>query len=317
VLSEIPREWARALEGWIACSHEDHLGGDQPPDTGDLAILFQTIVGAWPLGLAPDDQSGRSAYAKRIAAWQQKALREAKLRTDWSAPNERYERIMIEFIARLFVGPSDLLNDIAAFARRVAPVGAVNSLAQTLIKLTAPGVPDLYQGTEYWDFSLVDPDNRSPVDFAAREKSLTAHQDGGDLAAQWPNGVIKQWMITRTLATRTKVPELFAEGAYLPLETTGPMARHFAAFGRLSQNSAAIIAFCRFAAELIADDGQLPTLHCTKTVVRIPPELRGTYTDVFGTTQPVYAQIDLQSAQIFGALPVAYLIRVAEPESRA
>ena len=123
-------------------------------------------------GLVATDKPGLAAYAERIAAWQQKAVREAKLHTDWSAPNESYERAAAEFIDRLFTEPADLLQEIAAFVRRIAAAGAANGLAQTVIKLTAPGVPDIYQGTEYWDLSLVDPDNRAAVDFAAREKSL-------------------------------------------------------------------------------------------------------------------------------------------------
>ena len=142
------------------------------PSAGDIAILLQTVVGAWPPGLEPTDRERLAAYAKRIVAWQQKALREATLFSDWSAPNEPYERAARELVAWLLAGPSELLTEIADFAWRIAPAGAVNGLAQVLLKLTAPGVPDIYQGTEYWDFSLIDPDNRTPVDFAARKRTL-------------------------------------------------------------------------------------------------------------------------------------------------
>ena len=308
VLSEIPQQWTQAVEHWIARSLRQCSGGGPMPDPGDLAILFQTIAGAWPLDLAPNDQGALSAYAERIAAWQQKALREAKLRSDWSAPNDPYEMAMSNFIAQLFGNPSDLIDDIAAFALRMAPAGAVNGLAQTLIKLTAPGVPDFYQGTDYWDFSLVDPDNRSPVDFAARQKSL-ASSVGVDLAAQWRNGFVKQSLIARVLAARMKMPELFAYGAYLPLETRGPMAKHVVAFARRWQNSVAVVAFCRFTAQLAADPGSLPILRCTNTRIQIPAELNGTYSDVMGTARPQPIQAEMQCAQVFTGLPVACLTK--------
>src|SRR6202011_5318476 len=122
---------------------------------------------------------------------------EAKLRSDWLAPNEAYERAANDFVNRLLSTPSELLNEIAAFAERIAPAGAHNGLAQVLLKLTAPGVPDIYQGTEYWDLSLVDPDNRSPVDFAMRRRSLgknSAAASVAGLAADWADGRIKQAM---------------------------------------------------------------------------------------------------------------------------
>jgi len=131
-------------------------------------ILFQTIVGAWPIGLTSSDAEGSAVFGRRIAAWQQKALREAKLHTDWTAPNEEYERAAAEMVAWLFSRPSELLSEIAQFAARVSEIGVVNGLSQLVVKLTGPGVPDIYQGTEFWDLSLVDPDNRARVDFAVR-----------------------------------------------------------------------------------------------------------------------------------------------------
>jgi (1->4)-alpha-D-glucan 1-alpha-D-glucosylmutase len=197
--------------------------------------------------------TGADKPAKRIAAWQQKALREAKLFSDWSAPNESYERAARELVAWLLAGPSELLAEIADFARRIAPAGAVNGLAQALLKLTAPGVPDIYQGTEYWDFSLVDPDNRSPVDFAMRRRSLGKNSAAAlvaALAADWADGRIKQAMIARVLAVRKKMPHLFADGSYVPLEAAGPFAGHVFAFARILGNSAAVVAICRCCASL-------------------------------------------------------------------
>src|SRR5262249_277883 len=162
VLSEIPDEWTETLKRWLAQTAplREATPGAPAPHSRDIAILFQMIVGAWPPSLTLDDAAGLKEFADRLAGWQQKALREAKLATDWTAPDEAYESAARGFLMRLFTGEADLLPDIAHFAHRIGPAGAANGLAQTLLKLTAPGVPDIYQGTEYWDLSLVDPDNR-------------------------------------------------------------------------------------------------------------------------------------------------------------
>ena len=129
------------------------------PSRADVAILFQMIVGAWPPELAVEDRDGCAAFCDRLATWQQKALREAKLATDWTAPDTGYEFAARTFLKRIFAdgSPAPLLGEIAAFADRIAAAGAVNGLSQVLLKLASPGVPDFYQSTEFWDFSLVDP----------------------------------------------------------------------------------------------------------------------------------------------------------------
>jgi (1->4)-alpha-D-glucan 1-alpha-D-glucosylmutase len=311
VLSELPQEWTQAVERWIALSepHRAVVQGEHVPSTGDLVILFQTVVGAWPLDLVPDDRSALSAYGKRIAVWQQKALREAKLHSDWSEPNGAYERATRDFIAQLFDGPSTLLNDIAAFVRRVAPAGAANGLAQTLVKLMAPGVPDVYQGTEYWDFSLVDPDNRSPVDFAVRQKTL-AGNGIVELAQHWPDGRIKQFAIAKLLAVRKKAPHLFSDGAYVPLEVTGPLAEHVVAFARCWEGCTAIVTFCRFTTKLLSADNPhaLPFLCCRNTHIRIPADLCGVFSEVFTGERTLSLHSDAEVEQILKGLPVTVLI---------
>src|SRR5262249_19619388 len=135
---------------------------DGRPDRADIAMLLQTVVGAWPFELALEDAVGRAALAQRLEGWQQKALREAKRQTDWSDPNEPYETAARKLLQRLVVEDDGaaLRAELFAFVQEIAPAGAINGLAQTLLRLTVPGVPDLYQGTELWDLSLVDPDNR-------------------------------------------------------------------------------------------------------------------------------------------------------------
>src|SRR3546814_172319 len=158
----------------MSASHIQQLGDGAAPSPGDELMLFQILLGSWPLELRADDKAAMEQYCTRILQWQEKALREAKLRTTWSDPNSDYEsacRQHVEYLLLTDEG-APLRDEIAAAATELAPAGAVNSLVQSLLRMTTPGVPDLYPGAEYWDFSLVDPDNRRPVDFTARQHSL-------------------------------------------------------------------------------------------------------------------------------------------------
>jgi len=254
VLSEKAKEWANVLPEWIArCEPlRRPSGGALLPHAGDIAMLFQTIVGAWPLDLDTTDPEGMRAFAERLVGWQQKALREAKLATDWTVPNEAYESAARQLAMSLVADNAlpDLLNDVAAFATRISAAGAVNSLAQTLLKLTVPGVPDFYQGTEFWDFSLVDPDNRRPVDFDARIAGL----DGAPLhtlVPHWRDGRIKQAIIARTLSLRRASPALFSEGTYEPLEVHGAFTDRVIAFARRLGDQALVVIAPRIASQLL------------------------------------------------------------------
>src|SRR5262249_12271387 len=209
---EYAEDWSRAVTRWLdACEplRQRHDGALAPHD-GDLAMLFQMIVGAWPAELALDDDGGRKAFAERLADWQQKALPESQLATEWIVPDEPYEAAARAVLMGIVVERAAMLSEMVGFAQRIAPTGAVNGLAQALLRLTVPGVPDLYQGTEFWDFSLVDPENRRPVDFAERAAAL----EDGDLQAKyrrWRDGHIKQAVIARTLRLRAGNTGLFAE----------------------------------------------------------------------------------------------------------
>ena len=238
VLSEIAPDWtnflARAIE---ASSPLRRQAGDRlAPTAGDIAMLLQMVVGAWPLDLERDDGQGRRAFAERLCGWQQKALREAKLESDWACVDEPYEEAAQSFTMRLVAGAvlPELLDELFAFVRRIAAAGALNGLAQCLLKLTVPGVPDLYQGTDLWDFSLVDPDNRRPIDFVAREKM--ADRSLSELAPSWRDGRIKQALVRRALGLRRRAPSLFAEGAYLPVSVEGLESESIVAFARRAQD---------------------------------------------------------------------------------
>ena len=254
VLSEHATDWAARLPRWIRQTEalrRPH-GGALAPSAGDIAMLLQMIVGAWPLDLAFDDAEGRRAFADRLADWQQKALREAKLASDWAAADEDYEAAARHLVLTL-VGDGavpELLAEIAAFVDRIAAAGAVNGLAQALLKFSVPGVPDLYQGTEYWDFSLVDPDNRRPVDFATRAATLGATSIE-PLVASWRHGRIKQAIIARALAVRRAAPDLFADGTYTPLQVDGEESAHVVAFARRHDDDWAIVVVPRLPSRLL------------------------------------------------------------------
>ena len=204
------------------------------PDAADEVMLYQTIIGAWPLDLVSDDRLGIEKFRERVAAWQQKALREAKRHSGWAVPNEAYELAASDFLTAVLDGdrPARVVHELHDFVRRVAAPGALNSLSQMMLRLTSPGVPDLYQGTEFWDFSMVDPDNRRSIDYGARQQALEADAAPGALMADWQDGRVKQAVLHRVLQARAQKPDLFGLGSYVPLRVEGPAAEHAIAFGR-------------------------------------------------------------------------------------
>ena len=315
VLSEVADEWAHTLDRLLGlgASLQTVVHGAPAPAATDLAMLFQMIVGAWPPDFAVDDAPALSSFAARIAQWQQKALREAKQRSDWASPHEPYEAAAREFVARLFAPQCGLLSEIHAFARRIARAGTLNGLSQTLLKLTAPGVPDCYQGTEYWDLSLVDPDNRRGVDFHARRASLDA-QAPADLAGQWENGHVKQSLIGRVLEVRRKAPRLFSDGEYQPIAAEGPLADHVVAFARVLGDSCAITIVCRLADALLDPLGGLsiPAPAWNDTRLLMPENLNMVrFSDVLRGHAILGKGHGWHLGQILSSLPLAFLVSEA------
>ena len=243
-LSEIAEEWSTVLRHWhqlnapIVAATAGQQGGI---DAVDECMLYQTLVGAWPDGMraGDDDLSALGELAERVIAWQRKALREAKRRSDWVVPQTDYEAACERFTRALLCDPGldprhhPFLTELEDFVRRLAPLGTVNSLSQTMLKLTSPGVPDFYQGSELWDLSMVDPDNRRPVDFALRERRLADAVSRPVSLRDWQSGSAKQQLIHAVLQYRRDHALLFAQGAYVPLTTHGKLARHVIAFARL------------------------------------------------------------------------------------
>ena len=255
VLSEIPQEWEDAVRRWFEMNDSHRRIGETPmPSPADEVMLYQMIVGAWPT-----DAVDLADYTERLAGWQLKALREAKLATDWTAPDLEYEDAARSFLYTI-MADGRFISEASALAHRIGPAGAVNGLAQTLLKLTVPGVPDIYQGAEFWDQSMVDPDNRRRVDFARRIAALDAAEPPVALAKHWRDGRVKQAVIRSTLDLRRKRPELFARGEYRPLEVMGPLARHVVAFARSGTNAHCIVVVPRLSGRLLglADTEPLP-----------------------------------------------------------
>jgi (1->4)-alpha-D-glucan 1-alpha-D-glucosylmutase len=308
VLSEIPDRWSAILMRWLSASEPFRtvVEHEPAPTPGDATILFQTMVGAWPPRLEMDNREGLVEFEARLSRWQEKALREAKLATDWNVPNEAYETAARDFLHSVMSAP--LVLEIAAFARELAPPGAVNGLAQTLIKLTAPGVPDFYQGTDFWDFSLVDPDNRLPVDFATRSASLYAPPHIHELVASWRDGRIKQFLIRRALALRRRAPQLFAQGDYQPIETVGPASDRVLTFARRLGTSVAVTVVPRIAASLRECDDRvlIPAAAWDGTSLRFPAALADhPWSEVL--TGAVFCAGESRLQAILGEFPVALM----------
>jgi len=219
-LSEMPDDWREAVEHWTQMNRAKRTG--RFPDRNTEYFLYQTLVGAWPVD------------GDRLGGYMEKAVREAKTFTSWTDRDERYERALRRFIERL-LEDDQFIASLEAFLGRLLPSAYISSLSQTLLKLTAPGVPDIYQGTELWDLSLVDPDNRRPVDYRLRREMLDRARSAtaAEALAEMSSGFPKLWLIHRVLTLRARRPELFgAQSSYLPLTAQGAKAEHVVAFAR-------------------------------------------------------------------------------------
>jgi (1->4)-alpha-D-glucan 1-alpha-D-glucosylmutase len=309
-LSSMPDEWAAALSDWM--EESDHLRPDLPqgpaPERADAAMLFQMLVASWPLGLRPENRAGIEAWIERLAGWQQKAMREAKRRSSWSNPDTDYEAASLAFLrAVLNAGANPyLLHGIAAFAARIAPAGAMLSLSQTALRLTTPGVPDLYQGAEYWDESLVDPDNRRPVDFSARHQALEAAQAPAALLPQWQDGRVKQALIHRLLQFRAEHPALFHQGTYIPLAANGPRARDVMGFFRQHEGTTLLVVVPLRGTGTMAARPAFQPGAWAGTTLHAPEIPEGTWQDLLSDSS-LTPGTPLQVEELLDTFPVAIL----------
>lgn len=271
-LSEVVGEWETRLDRWTALNAGRRpVVDNQPVPDGNVELLiYQTLIGAWPL-----TEGEFTDFPDRIKAYLQKAAREAKTHTTWSRPNEAYEGALAQFVDLLLDRDQsrEFLDDFTPFVEQVAFWGAVTSLSQLTLKITLPGVPDFFQGTGLWNLSLVDPDNRRPVDFPLRERELARFGDRPDLKPlmeAWRDGRVKLWLTHCLLGARARHSELFTGGDYLPLEVEGPLARHALAFARLADGAWAVVVVPRLAAGL-SPDGSWPIgPRWAEATVRLP-----------------------------------------------
>jgi (1->4)-alpha-D-glucan 1-alpha-D-glucosylmutase len=258
VLSELPEEWRQHLERWSQLNQpfRKQLDSGPAPEPNDEIWIYQTMLGAWP------DQAPQ-AFVERLAGVAVKAVKEAKRRTSWAHPDQDYEQAVAEFVQRIAESGrrNPFLEDFLGLRRRMVPVGQLNGMVQALLKLTVPGVPDIYQGCELWDLSMVDPDNRRPVDYGLRRRLLGRFQGQALPAdpAAWRDGAVKQAVMARALDLRHRHPDLFAQGAYRPLTVRGPRAGHVVAFARnWGDHQAVVVAPVQTARLWPEDLGQAP-----------------------------------------------------------
>lgn len=312
VLSERSHWYAEQIELWRALARPVRVD-EQMPSSGDELILYQALLGSWPLQLRDDDQAGFADYAKRIWQWQQKALREAKLQSSWSAPNEAYENAAQAFTEKLLTGEEgELLRAaLSKTVNSIAAAGALNGLAQTLLRMTVPGVPDLYQGNEFWDFSLVDPDNRRPVDYAAREHALQEPLPPVELLANWRDGRIKQALIAEVLNLRVEHAELFRRSTYQALEVLGSQAHNVLAFAREHEGKQAIVIVPIRCATLL-ENGAVPQVDALRwgdTRVVLPFAASETNLKGLFSSSAVTKNRELNISDALGDVPVNLFIQ--------
>ncbi len=311
-LSELPDEWAQQAVLWsrMLRAREAGLTEEPPPDRIDEYVFYQLVVGAWPPELLAEDASAKAldSFRERIEAAMLKSMREAKTRTSWDTPDEAYEGAVLDFVRHALDGTSTnpFLGSVREFLARLAPLGVWNSLVQTVLKLTVPGVPDIYQGAELWDFSLVDPDNRRPVDFASRHDLLSrmGHGEGPSpdrlraMHSTWQDGAIKLRIVAELLSLRRRRPALFRDGSYEALSAEGPEAERVCAFMRRTDEARLVVAALLFPARGAPRAGE-------PTVVMLPEDVQrdARWRDVLGGQAP--SGPEFSAGEIFSALPVA------------
>jgi (1->4)-alpha-D-glucan 1-alpha-D-glucosylmutase len=304
-LSEIPADWAQAVAAWriMNAALVDTSTPLRIPSAAHEFMLYQAMLGAWTPG-GPD-----RSLIERIQAFAIKAAREGKEQTNWLDPDERYEASLKRFINDLLepVRSQRFIESFGGFSDRVALLGALNSLVQLTLKCTLPGVPDFYQGTEFWDLSLVDPDNRRPVDFQTRAQALDALTGGADwtaLVEDWPEGRIKLALTAHLLAIRRQIAKPLTDGDYRPLAVKGPDSNEIVAFARCHGGAAAIVIVARLFNRSTQGGRRWPTRRDWDATVSVEgfSALQHPL-----TAQPSPRGPELAVSEVFGALPLAVL----------
>jgi (1->4)-alpha-D-glucan 1-alpha-D-glucosylmutase len=333
VLSELPDEWGRHLSAWarVNAGNRSIVDAQPAPDRNDEYRFYQTLLGVWPPGAAQPARPQES-FVQRIREYMLKAVREAKVHTSWTAEHHAYEAAVTRFVERTLTGPSAprFLDLFLPFQNQVARLGMINSLAQVVLKTASPGVPDFYQGTELWDLSLVDPDNRRPVDYRLRQRLLAELEPvlSGDadrddqrlqtvcaLLTHWPDGRIKLYVTATALRLRRRLTALFLTGEYEPLAASGERADHIVALARRDRQHAVIAVVPRLLVRLTSATHFLPlgTESWGETWLPLPEHLaqrayRDELTGVVLQPGQHQQQVGLAIASILHTCPVALLV---------
>ncbi|MBD2778603.1 malto-oligosyltrehalose synthase [Iningainema tapete] len=316
VLSEIPEEWQKQVRVWndINRAHKKTFKRSAMPDRNDEYLFYQTLVGAFPFF-----EHERADCVGRVKEYVLKAIREAKVHTAWLRQNSTYEDAFTDFVTSVLdLSPDNpFLKEFVPFQQRVAFYGIFNSLSQTLLKIASPGVPDFYQGTELWDFSLVDPDNRRPVDFETRHSYLQGIKEQAktdiiklidELFATKEDARIKMFLTVQALKARTEYLEVFQQGSYLPLEVSGKFKEHVVAFARSNGNKFAVTIAPRFFTKLI-QPGEYPLGKevWDDTSIELPSDAPSSWKDAI-TEQKVQGDGKLLIGEVLKHFPVALLV---------
>jgi (1->4)-alpha-D-glucan 1-alpha-D-glucosylmutase len=329
VLSEVPGQWGQCLMRWSSLNKKKKatIEGQQAPDRNEEYMLYQTLIGAWPLGRP--DETEYNVFKIRIRDYMVKALREAKVNTSWINPNADYEEAMTSFIdAILDIAPDNkFLGEFEAFQKTISYFGMLNSLSQTLLKIASPGVPDFYQGNEIWDFSLVDPDNRRPVNFDIRREALAVLKENAakheadftvflkELIDKWEDGSIKLYVTSKALAFRRENQQLFMEGAYIPLSGNGELADHFCGFARRQNDKTILVIVPRLLTAVLNFSPEAPLGEKVwgNAGIVLPDDVPGNTFKNILTGEKVEVSLrsekrELSLAGVFSSFPVGMLV---------
>jgi (1->4)-alpha-D-glucan 1-alpha-D-glucosylmutase len=306
VLSELPDEWGAALGRW------SQLTAHVRPaliDRYDEYVLHQVLLGAWP---AEGFVAEHDDFTERVQGYMVKFAREAAVRTSWTAPSASYEEALREYVGALMdpALSAEFLSDRAALQSRISALGAINSLSQALLKLAGPGVADTYQGAELWDLSLVDPDNRRPVDYAGRAALLEQVQTMPvrTLMAQWPSAAVKLHVVTSALRFRRRMHPFFVDADYVPLTVAGSRSKHTVAFARTGGAAAVVAIAARLPGALCGTAGEWAPIWGDTTVALPESWPHHRLRDVFTGTPIEPAGKALPIGELLQALPVAFLV---------
>jgi (1->4)-alpha-D-glucan 1-alpha-D-glucosylmutase len=311
-ISEFPELWKHSLQRWRTLNHRRKrvVNDLEAPDANEEYLLYQTLLGTWPLETHGEARRATTPeYIHRIQAYMAKALHEARINTSWIQPHEEWDAAMRDFVAQILNGSprNKFLANFLPVATEIARFGAINSLSQTLLKLTSPGVPDIYQGNEIWDFSLVDPDNRRPVDYKVRGQILRslASATPGELMEAWPEGRIKMFLTQRVLCFRRGHNHLFQRGEYLPLSGSGAFAECCVSFLRQVGDEWVLLIAPRLSSRV----GFPPIGELWKnTAIELPKKLSFKNAHDLFTCQPVHLRDrKLKLTEILSVLPFAVI----------